>query len=73
MIGTDSFDKTGPFTMTDQGYVSAAHEDMELPTIAAEGTGGNGKAIMAVHVERQRRADRVPTAAASTQAPPTAG
>jgi hypothetical protein len=46
VIDTNSFDKTGLFTMTDQGYVSAAHEDMEMPAIAAEGTGGNGKAIM---------------------------
>ena len=46
VIGTRSFDKTGPFTMTNQGYVSAAHEDMEMPSIAAEGTGGNDKAIM---------------------------
>ena len=46
VIGTDSFDKTGSFTMTDQGYVSAAREDMEMPSIAAEGTGGNNKAIM---------------------------
>jgi hypothetical protein len=46
VIGTNSFDKTGAFTMTDQGYVSAAREDMEMPAIAAEGTGGNNKAIM---------------------------
>jgi hypothetical protein len=46
VIGTDSFDKTGAFSITDQGYVSAAREDMEMPAIAAEGTGGNNKAIM---------------------------
>ena len=46
VVGTGSFDKTGLFTMTNQGYVSAAHEDMEFPAMAAEGTGGNGKAIM---------------------------
>jgi hypothetical protein len=46
VIGTSSFDKTGVFTMTHQGYVSAAHEDLEFPAMAAEGTGGNGKAIM---------------------------
>lgn len=46
VIGTDSFDKTGAFSMTDQGYVSAAREDMEMPAIAAEGTGGNNEAIM---------------------------
>jgi hypothetical protein len=46
VIGTNSFDKTGVFSMTNQGYVSAAHEDMEMPAMAGEGTGGNGKAIM---------------------------
>jgi hypothetical protein len=46
VIGTKSFDNGGPFTMTNQGYVSAAHEDLEMPATAAEGTGGNGKAIM---------------------------
>ena len=47
VIDTGSFDKTRQFTITNQGYVSAAHEDMEFPAMAAEGTGGNGKAIMA--------------------------
>jgi hypothetical protein len=46
VIGTKSFDKTGQFTVTNQGYVSAAHEDLEMPAMAAEGTGGNNKAIM---------------------------
>ena len=46
VVGTGSFDKTGLFTITNQGYVSAAHEDLEMPAMAAEGTGGNGKAIM---------------------------
>ncbi len=46
VLGTSSFDSTGKFTLTNQGYVSAAHEDLEMPAIAAEGTGGNGKAIM---------------------------
>ena len=46
VLGTSSFDSTGSFTLTNQGYVSAAHEDLEMPAIAAEGTGGNGKAIM---------------------------
>ena len=46
VVGTGSFDKTGLFTITNQGYVSAAHEDMEMPAMAAEGTGGNDKAIM---------------------------
>jgi len=46
VVGTGSFDKTGLFTITNQGYVSAAHEDLEFPAMAAEGTGGNGKTIM---------------------------
>jgi hypothetical protein len=46
VIGTKSFDRTGQFTMTNQGYVSAAHEDLEMPAMAGEGTGGNDKAIM---------------------------
>ena len=46
VVDTRSFDRTGLFTMTNQGYVSAAHEDLEFPAMAAEGTGGNGKAIM---------------------------
>ena len=57
VVDTGSFDKTGQFTITNQGYVSAAHEDLEFPAMAAEGTGGNGKAIMLLHAERQRRAD----------------
>ena len=50
VIGTNSFDKTGAFSLTSQGYVSAAHEDIEFPAIAAEGSawqdGGNDGAIM---------------------------
>ena len=46
VIGTNSFDQTGRFTLTNQGYVTAQHEDLEFPSIAAEGVGGNGKAIM---------------------------
>ena len=46
MVDTGSFDHTGQFNITNQGYVSAAHEDLEMPAMAAEGTGGNGKAIM---------------------------
>ena len=46
VVGTGSFDSTGRFTLTNQGYVSAEHEDLEMPAMAAEGTGGNGKAIM---------------------------
>ena len=46
MIDTGSFDQTGQFSITNQGYVSAAHEDLEMPAMAGEGTGGNGRAIM---------------------------
>jgi len=50
VIGTRSFDKHGFFTLTSQGYVSAKHEDLEFPAMAAEGfpwqDGGNGRAIM---------------------------
>ena len=46
VVNTNSFDQTGQFTITNQGYVSAAHEDLNMPAIATEGTGGNGKAIM---------------------------
>ncbi len=46
VVDTGSFDRTGQFTITNQGYASAAHEDLNMPAIAAEGTGGNGKAIM---------------------------
>jgi hypothetical protein len=50
VIGTVGFDTSGVFTLTSQGYVSAEHEDLEFPTMAAEGSssqdGGNGGAIM---------------------------
>jgi hypothetical protein len=46
VVGTASFDSTGTFTLTNQGYVSPVHEDLEMPAMAAEGTGGNGNAIM---------------------------
>ncbi len=43
-------DRGGPFTLTSQGYVSAAHEDLEFPAMAAEGfpwqDGGNGGAVL---------------------------
>jgi hypothetical protein len=35
VIGTDSFDHHGFFTLTSQGYVSPAHEDLAFPDIAA--------------------------------------
>src|SRR5581483_8425503 len=46
VIGTGAYDKYGHFNIVNQGYVSAAHEELEMPAMAAEGTGGNGKAIM---------------------------
>jgi len=46
VVDTGSFDRTGQFTITNQGYASAAHQDLNMPAIATEGTGGNGKAIM---------------------------
>jgi hypothetical protein len=50
VVGTDSFDSSGVFSLTNQGYVSPMHEDLEFPAMAAEGysfqDGGNGKAIM---------------------------
>jgi hypothetical protein len=46
VVNTGSFDKTHQFTLTDQGYVTAAHEDMLFPAMVAEGTGGNGGTIM---------------------------
>jgi hypothetical protein len=35
VIGTRSFDRSGVFTLTSQGYVSPAHEDLAFPVIAA--------------------------------------
>ncbi len=35
VIGTRSFDRFGVFTLTSQGYVSPAHEDLAFPVIAA--------------------------------------
>jgi hypothetical protein len=50
IIGTDTFDSSGFFTLTNAGYVSPKHADLEFPSIAAEGLsfqdGGNGGAIM---------------------------
>ena len=34
-VGTRSFDRSGIFTLTSQGYVSPAHEDLAFPVIAA--------------------------------------
>ena len=44
VLGTKSFDKTGKFTLTSQGYVAAKHEDLSMPAMAATPTSG-GKAI----------------------------
>ena len=41
VVDTSSFDKTGLFSLGSQGYVSAAHEDLEFPTMAATGAGGS--------------------------------
>jgi hypothetical protein len=50
VIGTSSFDTSELFTLTSQGYVSAEHEDLTFPAIAAGGLaaqdGGNGGAVM---------------------------
>ncbi len=35
VIGTKSFDSSGVFTLTSQGYASPAHEDLAFPAIAA--------------------------------------
>ncbi|MGA7862343.1 MAG: hypothetical protein WCB19_10915 [Thermoplasmata archaeon] len=50
VVGTASFDSGGAFTLTSEGYVTAAHEELEFPAIGAEGTseedGGNGMALI---------------------------
>ncbi len=47
VIGTRSFDSSGgSLTLDGQGYVSAAHEDLEFPAMAAEGTGGSPLSVM---------------------------
>jgi hypothetical protein len=55
VIGTNSFDQGGQLSLTNQAYVSAAHEDLEFPTMVAEGTGGNGGAIMSMTVNGTSR------------------
>lgn len=45
VLGTGSFDKTGKFTLTGQGYVTAKHEDLDMPAMAATPSPG-GRAIM---------------------------
>jgi hypothetical protein len=39
VIGTRSFDRSGVFTLTSQGYVSPSHEDLAFPVIAAPDDG----------------------------------
>ena len=46
VLGTRSFDSTGKFTLTSEGYVSPMHEDLSMPAMAGQGAGGNGRAIM---------------------------
>jgi hypothetical protein len=43
VVGTRSFDQTGRFSLTSQGYISAMHEDLEFPAFAAGVR--NGRAI----------------------------
>ena len=45
VVGTHSFDPTGKFTLTSQGYVSPRHEDLDMPAMAATPSSG-GRAIM---------------------------
>ena len=45
VVGTNSFDSTGRFTLTSQGYVSPLHEDLSMPAMAASPASG-GNAIM---------------------------
>lgn len=46
VVGTNTFDSGGPITITDQAYVTAKHEDIVFPSMAAGGNsfedGGNG-------------------------------
>jgi hypothetical protein len=46
VLGTRSFDSTGKFTLTSEGYVSPMHEDLSMPAMAGQGAGGSGRAIM---------------------------
>jgi hypothetical protein len=50
VVGTGTFDHSGKLSLTSQGYVTAAHENLLYPAMAAEGfasqDGGNGQAIM---------------------------
>ena len=44
VVGTRSFDQTGKFSLTSQGYISPMHEDLEFPAFAAGAA--NGRAIV---------------------------
>jgi hypothetical protein len=50
VIGQAHFDKWGTWKLTNQAYISAMHEELEFPAVAAEGSfaqdGGNLGAIM---------------------------
>jgi hypothetical protein len=43
VIGTESFDRSGVFSLTNQGYVSPKHEDLEFPAMAAGGSSQDGQ------------------------------
>ena len=43
VLGTNGFDRGGSLSLDSQGYVSAAHEDLEMPAMAA---GDNSGALM---------------------------
>jgi len=51
VIGTNSFDSSLVFSLTNQAYVTARHEDLEFASMASGGTkqqdGGTGDALMA--------------------------
>lgn len=49
VVGTGSFDSSGKYTLDNQQYVSAAHEEVDFPAFGAEGyasDGGDGLAVM---------------------------
>jgi hypothetical protein len=46
VVGTGSFDRTGRFSLTSQGYLSAMHEELEFPAFASGAS--NGRAIVSV-------------------------
>jgi len=44
-IGTSTFNQVGFFALTTQGYITAEHEDLEFPAIAAGDTAAQGAVI----------------------------